>query len=41
LAAGDVVRAGASPHVARFARVRERDYFYRTLMARLVPRKQA
>ncbi len=40
LTAGDVVRVGASPHVARFARVRERDYFYRTLMARLVPRDE-
>ncbi len=36
---GDVVRAAASPCLARFARVRERDYFYRTLMARLVPRE--
>jgi NAD+ kinase len=40
LAAGDLVHVGASPHVARFARVRERDYFYRTLMARLVPRER-
>lgn len=39
LGAGDLVQAGASPYVARFARVRERDYFYRTLMARLVPRE--
>lgn len=39
LVGGDVVRVGASPCVARFARVRERDYFYRTLMARLVPRE--
>jgi NAD+ kinase len=38
LRAGDVVRVAASDHVARFARARERDYFYRTLMARLVPR---
>jgi len=38
LVAGDVVQVGASPHVARFARVRERDYFYRTLTARLVPK---
>ncbi len=37
---GDVVDAGASTQVARFARVRERDYFYRTLMARLVPRRR-
>ncbi len=35
---GDMVQVGVSPQVARFARVRERDYFYRTLMARLVPR---
>jgi NAD+ kinase len=40
LATGDVVQAGASPHAARFARVRERDYFYRTLMGRLVPRER-
>ncbi len=40
LAPGDTVRVEASPHVARFARVRERDYFYRTLMARLVPRER-
>ncbi|HEY77396.1 MAG TPA: NAD(+)/NADH kinase [Thermoflexia bacterium] len=40
LAPGDTVRIEASPHVARFARVRERDYFYRTLMARLVPRER-
>ncbi len=39
LAPGDAVRVEASPHVAYFARVRERDYFYRTLMARLVPRE--
>jgi len=39
LTAGDMVEVEASPHVARFARVRERDYFYRTLMARLVPRE--
>ncbi|MBC7226930.1 MAG: NAD(+)/NADH kinase [Thermoflexales bacterium] len=36
---GDAVEVEASPYVARFARVRERDYFYRTLMARLVPRR--
>ncbi len=36
---GEAVEVGASPRVARFARVRERDYFYRTLMARLVPRR--
>jgi len=39
LAPGETVEVGASPRVARFARVRERDYFYRTLMARLVPRR--
>jgi len=39
LGPGDAVEVGASPRVARFARVRERDYFYRTLMARLVPRR--
>ncbi|MDW8069449.1 MAG: NAD(+)/NADH kinase [Anaerolineae bacterium] len=39
LAPGEAVEVGASPRVARFARVRERDYFYRTLMARLVPRR--
>lgn len=40
LMGGDLVEVEASPHVARFARVRERDYFYRTLMARLVPRNE-
>lgn len=39
LTPGETVRIEASPHIARFARVRERDYFYRTLMARLVPRE--
>ncbi len=39
LAPGDGVEVGASPYGARFARVRERDYFYRTLTARLVPRR--
>ncbi len=39
LSPGDRVEVSASPHVARFARVRERDYFYRTLMQRLVPRE--
>ncbi|MGQ9467213.1 MAG: NAD(+)/NADH kinase [Anaerolineae bacterium] len=39
LSPGDAVEVEASPHVARFARVRERGYFYRTLMARLVPRR--
>lgn len=36
---GDQVEVSASPHPARFARVRERDYFYRTLTARLIPRE--
>ena len=40
LRAGDLVDIGSSNLVARFARVRERDYFYRTLMARLVPREK-
>lgn len=35
---GDTVAVEASPHVARFARVRERTYFYKTLVSRLVPR---
>lgn len=35
---GDVVEVEASRHIARFARVRERTYFYRTLVDRLVPR---
>jgi NAD+ kinase len=34
----DVVTVEASPHVARFARVREQTYFYKTLVSRLVPR---
>ena len=36
----DVVTVGAGACQARFARVRARDYFYRTLMARLVPRRR-
>ncbi|MGD8966361.1 MAG: NAD(+)/NADH kinase [Anaerolineae bacterium] len=36
----DVVRVEASPHVARFARVREQTYFYKTLVSRLVPRNE-
>jgi len=36
----DQVIVKASPHVARFARVREQTYFYKTLVARLVPRNQ-
>ena len=34
----DHVIVEASPHSARFARIQERTYFYKTLMARLVPR---
>ncbi|RLC62935.1 MAG: NAD(+) kinase, partial [Chloroflexota bacterium] len=40
LESGDEVVVEASPHVARFARVRERTYFYKTLVARLVPRDE-
>jgi NAD+ kinase len=40
LESGDEVAVEASPHVARFARVQERTYFYKTLVARLIPRKQ-
>jgi len=36
----DSVQVDASPHVVRFARVRERNYFYRTLVSRLVPRNE-
>jgi len=38
LESGDEVIVEASPHVARFARVQEQTYFYKTLVARLVPR---
>jgi len=38
LEGGDEVAVEASPHTARFARVRERTYFYKTLVNRLVPR---
>jgi len=38
LEGGDDVLVAASPHVARFARVQEPTYFYRTLVTRLVPR---
>ena len=38
LVGGDEVIVGASPHAARFARVREQTYFYKTLVERLVPR---
>lgn len=34
----DIVRVEAGPNVARFARMRERTYFYKTLVSRLVPR---
>jgi NAD+ kinase len=37
LADGDRVVVRASPYLARFARVQERTYFYRTLLARLRP----
>jgi NAD+ kinase len=40
LEGGDEVAVEASPHVARFVRVQERAYFYKTLVARLVPRNQ-
>jgi NAD+ kinase len=40
LESGDEVAVEASPHAARFARVQERTYFYKTLVARLVPRNQ-
>ena len=40
LESGDEVLVEASPHVARFARVREETYFYKTLVERLVPRNQ-
>jgi NAD+ kinase len=36
----DTVKVEASPHVARFARVREKTYFYKTLVSRLVPRNE-
>jgi len=38
LESGDEVTVEVSPHVARFARVREQMYFYRTLAERLAPR---
>jgi NAD+ kinase len=38
LKGSDEVTVEASPHVARFARVQEQTYFYKTLVARLVPR---
>jgi NAD+ kinase len=39
LRTGDEVTVEASPRVARFARVRERTYFYKTLAERLVPQE--
>ncbi len=36
---GDCVRVQASQHVSRFARLRERHYFYRSLLDRLEPRQ--
>ena len=36
----DIVSVEASPHVTRFARVREQTYFYKTLVKRLVPRNE-
>lgn len=38
LESGDEVVVEASPHVTCFARVQEQTYFYKTLVARLVPR---
>ena len=38
LACDDEVLVAASSHVARFARVQDRTYFYKTLVDRLVPR---
>jgi NAD+ kinase len=40
LADGDRVVVRASPHHALFARVQERTYFYKTLMARLLPGRE-
>ena len=40
LESGDEVIVDASPHGARFARVQEQTYFYKTLVERLVPRNQ-
>jgi NAD+ kinase len=37
LRSGDQVLIKASPHLSRFGRVQPRSYFYRTLLARLVP----
>ena len=38
---GDRVTVCASPHLSRLARVQSRSYFYRTLLARLVPTEPA
>lgn len=35
---GDTVRIQASQHISRFTRLRERNYFYRSLLDRLEPR---
>ncbi|MBL8154663.1 MAG: NAD(+)/NADH kinase [Anaerolineae bacterium] len=37
---GDRVRVQAGQHVCRFVRLRERNYFYRSLLDRLEPRQQ-
>jgi NAD+ kinase len=37
---GDEVMVRVGPHAARFARVRERGYFYKTLVERLAPRNE-
>jgi NAD+ kinase len=37
---GDIVRVQASQHISRFVRLRERNYFYRSLLDRLEPRVQ-
>ena len=38
---GDRVRVQASQHISRFVRLRERHYFYRSLLDRLEPRVQS
>lgn len=38
---GDKVRVQASQHISRFVRLRERHYFYRSLLDRLEPRVQS
>jgi NAD kinase len=38
---GDRVVVEASPHAARFVRVQEPSYFYRTLMARMTQNPSA